>query len=220
MTFAYDFVSLKLHRSGAALLMEEHTGVFGDTLRNFRAMNKIFLDVYLPSFKMRSVYLLDSKCFFLLSRHNFLLNFIFVFWSYFLNVIFVLNFINFSFFKKFIYVVAIGLGFRKKRRSRRGAKFFELFLGIRHRLSFQLPRPFYIMMLKRSNIIFLSNSKKSLLYPVTCFRNFRKENFYKLKGFFTRRRRIKRKLSRVWAFARRVKFREVKLKLSKKQKII
>jgi hypothetical protein len=65
-----------------------------------------------------------------------------------------------------------------------------------------------------------SNSKNRLFDPISSYRNARRELVFKIKGFYISRYRIRRRIARVWAFARRIKFKKVKLKLSKKQKFV
>jgi len=153
-------------------------------------------------------------------RGKFSFNTLLLFFRYFLKTLFLVNFMLKNFFSRFAHILSVGLGFRKRRRFIRSRHFFELYMGNRHRVSFEVPKKFYVILIRRGNIIFFSNAKNKLWYPLICFRNFRKELAFKLKGFFIRRKRASKKLMRIWAFARRVKFKEAKTKLSKKQKMI
>lgn len=80
----------------------------------------------------------------------------------FLNVLHLYNFLLNNFFTKFVHVLSVGLGFRKRKRYRRGRRFFELYMGNRHRVSFELPKNFYMILIRRGNIILFSNSKNKL----------------------------------------------------------
>lgn len=85
-----------------------------------------------------------------------------LFFNYFLKILFLVNFMLLNFFTRFVHVLSVGLGFRKRRRLRRGRRFFELYMGNRHRVSFELPRKFYVILIRRGNIIFFSNTKNKL----------------------------------------------------------
>lgn len=96
----------------------------------------------------------------------------------------------------------------------------ELYIGNRHRLAYTFKPESFLFVFKRSNILIFSNSKNSIYLPLLQFRSIKKELVFKVKGFFINRVRIKRRIARMWAFARRVKFKKVKVKLSKKQKFV
>jgi hypothetical protein len=96
----------------------------------------------------------------------------------------------------------------------------ELYIGNRHRLAYAFGDKTFLFVFKRSNILIFSNSKNSIFLPILQFRSMKKELVFKIKGFFINRVRVKRRIARMWAFARRVKFKKVKIKLSKKQKFV
>lgn len=85
-----------------------------------------------------------------------------LFFRYFLKTLFLINFVLTNFFNRFVHVLSVGLGFRKRRRVLRFRRFFELYMGNRHRVSFQVPKKFYIILIRRGNIIFFSNAKSKL----------------------------------------------------------
>lgn len=154
--------------------------------------------------------------------NNFIKNkFYFHWFNYVLFKIFIIIFYCNNFFIKFIYIISAGLGFKKrKRKFKRGRRVLDLYIGNRHRLAYNMPTKSFIFIFKRSNIILFSNSKNNLYYPINSYRNFRKELVFKIKGFYLNRYKIKKRIARVWAFARRIKFKKIKLKLSKKQKFV
>ena len=150
----------------------------------------------------------------------FALDFIYFYFKNLFNKIVFTMFFSKSFFRKFIYIISVGLGFRKRRRILRGKKMLELYIGNRHRLAYTFGSESFLFVFKRSNILIFSNSKHSIYLPLLQFRSIKKELVFKVKGFFINRVKIKRRIARMSAFARRVKFRKVKVKLSKKQKFV
>jgi len=66
----------------------------------------------------------------------------------------------------------------------------------------------------------MTNSLNSLNYYSLITRYIRKESVFKTKGVMFKRAIIKRKIPRSILFARRIKFTIIKLKLSKKQKLV
>lgn len=136
------------------------------------------------------------------------------------NKLFISIFFSKSFFHRFVYIISVGLGFRRRRRNLRGKKMLELYIGNRHRLAFTFDSKSFLFVFKRSNILIFSNSKNAISLPLLQFRSMRKELVFKIKGFFINRVRIRKRMARTWAFARRVKFKKVKTKLSKKQKFV
>ena len=151
---------------------------------------------------------------------TFTLDFIYFYFKNLFNKIIFTIFFSKNFFRKFIYIISVGLGFRKRRRILRGKKMLELYIGNRHRLAYTFEKESFLFVFKRSNILIFSNSKNSIYLPLLQFRSIKKELVFKIKGFFINRVKIKRRIARMWAFARRVKFKKVKVKLSKKQKFV
>lgn len=154
------------------------------------------------------------------SISTFTLDFIYFYFKSLFNKILFTLFFSKNFFRKFIYIISVGLGFRKRRRILRGKKMLELYIGNRHRLAYTFGNESFLFVFKRSNILIFSNSKNSIYLPLLQFRSIKKELVFKVKGFFINRVKIKRRIARMWAFARRVKFKKVKVKLSKKQKFV
>lgn len=125
-------------------------------------------------------------------------NFYFIYFTFILLKIFIIIFYCNNFFYKFIYIISAGLGFKKrKRKHRRGRRVWDLYIGNRHRLAYNMPLKSYIFIFKRSNIILFSNSKNLLYKPILCYRNARKELVFKIKGFYITRYKIKRRIARV-----------------------
>lgn len=77
----------------------------------------------------------------------------------------------------------------------------------------------YFFNVRRRSIFLFSNTKKNLYLYLNKLRVLRKETVYKYKGIMTLNRIIfEMKTSRSILFARRVKFKNIILKLTKKQK--
>jgi hypothetical protein len=119
-----------------------------------------------------------------------------------------------------MFFVSVGLGFKRKRKIKYKRRFLELYVGNRHRILCKLSTDSYLVLLKRSVIYFFSNLKKNIKLPVIKFRTAKHEAVFKIKGFFFNRFKISKVLARTWAFARRVRFKKIKAKLSKKQKLL
>jgi len=112
------------------------------------------------------------------------------------NKFYFIKFMFNSFFSRYTYLIAVGLGFRRKKRIKRGRKFLELYMGGRHRLYYFIPQNVFLVKFKNSHIILFSSDKKNLILPLALFRNFKKELLFKLKGCFNRRIRMKRRITR------------------------
>lgn len=181
--------------------------LFSSNFHNFFLFNK-------HSF----VYQFSFENYIFLSTQN--LDIIYFYFKNFFNKLLFIIFFSKNFFRKFIYIISVGLGFRKRRRLLRGKKILELYIGNRHRLAYTFGNQSFLFVFKRSNILIFSNSKNSIFLPVLQFRSMKKELVFKIKGFFINRVKVKRRIARMWAFARRVKFKKVKIKLSKKQKFV
>lgn len=103
-----------------------------------------------------------TKIFGNILHENHALGVFLLFFRYFLKTLFLINFVLTNFFSRFVHVLSVGLGFRKRRRVLRFRRFFELYMGNRHRVSFEVPKKFYIILIRRGNIIFFSNAKNKL----------------------------------------------------------
>lgn len=125
-----------------------------------------------------------------------------------------------SFFDRYMFCISVGLGFRKKIRTYFGTRFLIIYMGTRHWLSFKIPKDVYIFPFKRGSLVFFSKSKYNLNDFLKHLQHVRRELVFKIKGFYLRRIKVNKKIGRTWSFARRVKFRRIKTKLSKKQKFI
>ncbi len=132
-----------------------------------------------------------------------------------INKIFLFSYCGFLYSKIFLMV---GLGFKKK--------YFDLFnsycmdIGRRKWVIFKLEPSGFFFNLFRKNICILTSSKKKLSDTMLKLKGLRNETVYKTKGIFTRNRIIfSRKISRSVLFARRIKFKKLKLKPTKKQKL-
>ena len=165
--------------------------------------------------------LFDSKLilnnyFFNLKKYNFFI----YFFIQFLNYFFFVNFFSKIFFTRFMFFVSVGLGFKRKRKIRKNKKYLELYIGNRHRIMCKLENFSYVFLLRRSTFYMFSNFKKPIYTVLTKFRSAKKELAFKIKGFFFFRFKMNRALARTWAFARRIRFKRIKTKLSKKQKLL
>lgn len=130
------------------------------------------------------------------------------------NKSFLFTFCNHVYSKIFL---KVGLGFRKK--CSRSTSIYNMFVGRRKWASFILQPNSYFFNVRRKNIFLFCNSKKKLYENIVKIKYMRRETVYKVKGIMSLNRiRFKKRISRSIVFARRVKFRKMKLKLTKKQK--
>jgi len=130
------------------------------------------------------------------------------------NLIYFNNFF-FLYYKFYRYFTFVGLGFKKRLFPTFMKDRFFLYFGHRHWIVFLIPKELiFFYLVKRKNIILFSKIKFLLQIFLANFKSFCKENFFKLKGVLDVR------LKRKWYFMRRVKIRGLKIKLSKKQKIL
>lgn len=149
---------------------------------------------------------------------------------FFINNVFLLKYVNIKnkklrktllfLFCGFTYAkifLKVGLGFRKKFSKK--FNLYNLSVGRRKWVVFSpMPTSFFFNV-RRRNIFLFCNSKKKLYWYITHLRYMRKETVFKVKGIMTLNRiKFNRRISRSIIFARRVKFRKMKLKLTKKQK--
>lgn len=124
-------------------------------------------------------------------------------------------FCGFSYAKTFL---KVGLGFRKKYND----KYDIMLLNVVRRKIVYFKPPFnsFFIMTKRRSLYVFTNSKKKLFYYIVKLKYMRKETVYKYKGIFsTIRTRVYKRLTKTILFARRIKFKKIKLKLNKKQKL-
>lgn len=113
--------------------------------------------------------------------------------------------------------VKVGLGFRKKYYKRLNT--FSMNIGRRKWVVFKLHPTSFFFNLKKRNLFLFTNTKRKLYLYLTHFKTLRKETLFKFKGIMSLNRiMMNRKISRSILFARRVKFKKIKLKLTKKQK--
>jgi hypothetical protein len=78
----------------------------------------------------------------------------------------------------------------------------------------------FIFNIRARNIIIFTQNKSTLNYFKSLVKCLRKESLFKTKGFIFKRTLIRRRMPRSIIFARRIKIKKLKLKLSKKQKLI
>lgn len=149
-----------------------------------------FLFVFIKNYKFFYYLILNSKKKLLLSLCNFLYSKIFL---------------------------KVGLGFRKKYSKNLG--FYILSIGRRYLVLIKSLPSCYFFNIRRRSIFLFSNNKTNLYRHLNRLRILRKETVYKYKGIMTLNRIIfEIKVSRSILFARRVKFKTVILKLTKKQR--
>lgn len=191
-------------------------------IKNFWALEKglFFIDFNSSSFFNKNLFIYRFLIKNYIPLTSFGLDAAYFYFKNFFNKLSFIIFFSKNFFRKFIYIISVGLGFRKRRRNLRGKKMLELYIGNRHRLAYNFGVESFLFVFKRSNILIFSNSKNSILLPILQFRSMKKELVFKIKGFFINRVKVRRRIARMWAFARRVKFKKVKIKLSKKQKFV
>lgn len=143
------------------------------------------------------------------------------------KVILLLYYNHFKLKKKLLFIfcsfcyskifLKVGLGFRKK--YYRKFNFLTLNIGIRKWTVFKTFPSTFFFNVRRRNIFMFSNTKKKLYFYLVHLKYLKKETIYKVKGIMTLNRIIfNKKISRSILFARRVKFKAMKLKLTKKQK--
>ena len=128
---------------------------------------------------------------------------------------YLLVFCSFSYAKIFL---KVGLGFRKKYSKKHNI----LLLNVVRRkiVYFRPPINSFFLMVKRRSLFVFANSKRKLFYYIIKFKSMRKETVYKYKGIFTCvRLRMYKRITKTILFARRIKFKRMKLKLNKKQKL-
>ena len=124
-------------------------------------------------------------------------------------------FCGFSYAKIFL---KVGLGFRKKYNKKNSVMLLNV---VRRKIVFFKPpiNSFFVMVKRRSLYVFAS-TKRKLFYYIVKFKSMRKEIVYKYKGIFTNLRlRMYKRITKSILFARRIRFKKVKLKLNKKQKL-
>ena len=124
-------------------------------------------------------------------------------------------FCGFSYAKIFL---KVGLGFRKKYNRKNSIMLLNV---VRRKIVFFKPpiNSFFLMVKRRSLYVF-ANTKRKLFYYIVKFKSMRKEIVYKYKGVFTNLRlKMYKRITKSILFARRIKFKKVKLKLNKKQKL-
>lgn len=110
----------------------------------------------------------------------------------------------------------VGLGFRKKYSLT--TNLYNLFVGRRKWAVFKLEPNSFFFNIRRRNIFMFCSTKKKLYENLIKLKYMRKETVFKVKGIMSLNRIIfNRRISRSIIFARRVKFRKMKLKLTKKQ---
>ena len=119
-------------------------------------------------------------------------------------------------FLKFNIFLTIGLGFRKKNKKTFNTYFMNVGSG---KWTAITNRPGYFFNNKRRSIYFLTESKSMLKERLNGVRYLKKEVQYKTKGVMVFNRLwVKRHVPRSILFARRIKFNNIKIKLTKKQK--
>lgn len=162
MLFAGSFISIHFKNSVTAsnfviTNLSRYSGLFISSAGFYNSLS------FVPAaFDNRDLHFSYKKVFgnILYKKFNFYVYLLF--FRYFLKILFLVNFILTNFFNRFVHVLSVGLGFRKRRRVVRFRRFFELYMGNRHRVSFEVPKKFYIILIRRGNIIFLSNAKNKL----------------------------------------------------------
>ena len=112
----------------------------------------------------------------------------------------------------------VGLGFRKKYCYKADTMLFNI---VKRKIVFFKPtKNSFFLHIRRRNIFVYSNTKRKLFNYIIRFKSLRKETIYKFKGIFTNVRvRFFRKMTKCVLFARRIKFKKLKLKLTRKQKL-
>jgi len=183
--------------------------------KNIYTLNSYFLKKELNKhfFKILNVCYLNFK-FYLINFSKFLL----------INELFNINFMKLN--KNLLFVfcgftyakifLKVGLGFRKKYSL--STNLYNLFVGRRKWVVFKLEPSSFFFNIRRRNIFIFCNSKKKLYENLIKLKYMRKETVFKVKGIMSLNRIIfNRRISRSIIFARRVKFRKMKLKLTKKQ---
>ena len=106
----------------------------------------------------------------------------------------------------------MGLGFKKK--ISKIGNYLYIYIGDRHWLVLKIPKNIFFFPFRRRNFIIFSNSKTALYYFNNLIKELKFISIFKLKGF------VDARTKRRWLFVRRLKVRGIKLKLSKKQKLI
>lgn len=89
-----------------------------------------------------------------------------------------------------------------------------MYIANRHWLGYRLQQNSLIVPVRRRNFIFFASAKAGLTKTYDFFSSLRKPYIYKTKGFLDTRVRAK------FLFVRRLRIRGLKLKLSKKQKML
>lgn len=115
-------------------------------------------------------------------------------------------------FKWFRVVLFSGLGYKRKFFSK--MKLMLVYIADRHWILYKFDKFSVVLPTKKRNFIFFSTSKGWFSRDYGFFSDLRTHYVYKTKGFLDRR--IKRR----FLFARRIKLRGVKTKLSKKQQML
>ena len=132
--------------------------------------------------------------------------FLFLLKNFFYNNLFLIN------FKWFKFSLFSGLGFKKKIGKK--GDYIYIYIGDRHWLVFKIPKNFFFFTFRRRNFIIYSNSKTKLYYFNNIIKELKFISIFKLKGY------VDARTLRRWLFVRRLKIKGIKLKLSKKQKLI
>lgn len=178
--------------------------------------NKFFYVKYLSKlyYFLVNSYFINSNFYFIFPKKKLLIDYFFKFFSIKFFKTFLFLFCGFSYAKIFL---KVGLGFRKKYSLH--TNLYNLFVGRRKWVTFKLEPSSFFFNIRRRNIFMFCNYKSSLYENIVRIKYMRKETVYKVKGIMSLNRIIfNRKISRSIIFARRVKFRKMKLKLTKKQK--
>jgi hypothetical protein len=187
-----------------------------DTEKFFIVNNFFFVTIfYIHLYKFLKYFLIINN----LYIYTFLTNiYLFSFFNKILLNIFLKSIYLFCGFIYFHFYYKIGLGFRKK--FSKIKKHFMIYVGGRHWAIFKSNFNDFHFNIRHKNILIFTQTKNSMNYYKSLIKCLRKESVFKIKGFFFKRIRIRKKIPRSIIFARRIKFSSVKLKLSKKQKLI
>jgi hypothetical protein len=115
-------------------------------------------------------------------------------------------------FRWYRFVLFSGLGY--KRRLSKTHRIMFIYIADRHWLGYRLQQGSTIVGVRRRNFIFYAPAKAGIAKTYDFFTSLRKPNIYKTKGFLDTRVRAK------FLFVRRLKIRGLRIKLSKKQKML
>ena len=154
----------------------------------------------------------DSYWIFILKEKKFL-----VLANFFAKLIFFKFLYFYCCFIKFAAYVAIGLGFRKKYSKRK--KFYRINIGAGKWVIMKCIPSFFYFNTRRRSIYLLTDTKYKLKRFLNAVKYLKKEVQFKTKGVMIYNRLwVRRHVPRSILFARRIKFRKIKIKLTKKQK--